>query len=83
MQISQVKRMLTAIFDARGIIHHKFVLEKKKKQTVNGTFCKEVIKRLIMLDGGERPWREADYSPTTSAEVEKTWVSAFTSHTCS
>jgi hypothetical protein len=29
----QVKTMLTAFFDARGIIHHEFVLEKR---TLNG-----------------------------------------------
>jgi transposase len=44
MQKSRVKTMFTAFFDAKGIIHHEFVLEK---QTVNGKFCKEVIKRLI------------------------------------
>jgi hypothetical protein len=36
--------MLAASFDAKGIIHHEFVLEK---QTVNGKFYKEVMKRLI------------------------------------
>jgi hypothetical protein len=36
--------MLTAFFCAKGIIYHKFVLEKK---TVNGKFFKEAIKRLI------------------------------------
>jgi hypothetical protein len=44
MQKSRVKTMLTAIFYAEGIIHHKFVPEK---QTVIGKFYKEVIKRLI------------------------------------
>jgi hypothetical protein len=33
MQKSRVKTMLTAFFDAKGIIHHEFVTEK---QTVNG-----------------------------------------------
>jgi histone-lysine N-methyltransferase SETMAR len=32
------------LFDAKGIIHHEFVLEK---QTVKGKFYKEMIKRLI------------------------------------
>jgi hypothetical protein len=32
------------IFYAKDIIHHKFVLEKR---TVEGKFCKEVIKWLI------------------------------------
>jgi hypothetical protein len=36
--------MLTAFFDAEGIIHHEFMLEK---QTVNSKFHKEVIKRLV------------------------------------
>jgi hypothetical protein len=34
--------MLTAFFDAEGIVHQEFVPEK---QTVNGNFYKEVIKR--------------------------------------
>jgi hypothetical protein len=38
--------MLTAVFDAKGIIHNESVLEK---QTVNGKFHKEVIKRFIAL----------------------------------
>jgi hypothetical protein len=38
--------MLTAFFYAKGVIHHEFVPEK---ETVNGTFYKEVIKRLIAL----------------------------------
>jgi hypothetical protein len=33
-----------AFFDGKGIIHHEFVPEK---QTVNGKFYKEAIKRLI------------------------------------
>jgi hypothetical protein len=43
---SLMKTMLTAFFDAEGIIHHEFVQEK---QTVNGKYkyYKEVIKRLI------------------------------------
>jgi hypothetical protein len=45
MQKSWVKAMLTAFFDAKGIIPHKFVLEK---QTVNGKFYEEVIMRLII-----------------------------------
>jgi hypothetical protein len=36
--------MLTAFFNAKGIIHHEFVPEK---QTVNSKFYEEVIKRLI------------------------------------
>jgi hypothetical protein len=39
-----VKGILTAFFDAEGIIHAKFV---KEKQTVIGKYYKEVIKRLI------------------------------------
>jgi hypothetical protein len=35
-----VKTMLTAFFDAKGVIHGEFVPEK---QTVNGKFYKEVI----------------------------------------
>jgi hypothetical protein len=42
MQKSMVKTKLTAFFYAKGIISHKFVSEK---QTVNGKFYKEVIKR--------------------------------------
>jgi hypothetical protein len=37
--------MLTAFFDAKGIIHHEFVPEE---QTVNGKFHKEASKRLIV-----------------------------------
>jgi CRISPR/Cas system-associated protein Csm6 len=44
MQKSWVKTMLTAFFNAKGITHHEFVPEK---QTVNGKFYKEVIKRFI------------------------------------
>jgi hypothetical protein len=44
MQKLLVKTMLTAFFDAKGIIHHEFVPEE---QTVNGKYYKEVIKRLI------------------------------------
>jgi hypothetical protein len=36
--------MVDCIFDAKGIIHHESVPEK---QTVNGKFYKEVIKRWI------------------------------------
>jgi hypothetical protein len=36
--------MLTAFFYAKGVIHLEFVPEK---QTINGKFYKEVIKRLI------------------------------------
>jgi hypothetical protein len=43
LQKSRVKTMLTAIFDAKGVIHHEFLLEK---HTVNSKFYKEVIKRL-------------------------------------
>jgi hypothetical protein len=42
MQTSRLKTMLTAFFDAKGIIHHEFV---PVKQTLNGKFHKEVIKR--------------------------------------
>jgi hypothetical protein len=44
--------MLTAFFYAKGIIHHYFVPEK---QTVNGKFYKEAIKRLIALVHYVRP----------------------------
>jgi hypothetical protein len=44
--------MLTAFFDAKGIIHHKTV---RKKQTVSGQFYKEVIKRLITRVHRVRP----------------------------
>jgi hypothetical protein len=44
MQKSQVKTTLTAFFYAKVIIHHQSVPEK---QTVNGKFYKEMIKRLI------------------------------------
>jgi hypothetical protein len=44
MRISWAKTMLTVFFDAVGIIHREFLPEK---QTVNGKFYKEVIKRLI------------------------------------
>jgi hypothetical protein len=44
MQKSRVRTMLTAFFDADSIIHHEFV---QGKQTVNGKYYKEVIKRLI------------------------------------
>jgi hypothetical protein len=46
MQKSRVKTMLTAFLDAKVIIHHEFVMEK---QTVNGKFYKEVIKRLEFI----------------------------------
>jgi hypothetical protein len=46
MQKSLVKTMLTAFFDAKGILHHEFVPEK---QTVNSKFYEEVIKKLIAL----------------------------------
>jgi hypothetical protein len=45
MQKLRVKTMLTAFFNAKGIIHHKFMPEK---QTVNGKFYKGVIKRFII-----------------------------------
>jgi hypothetical protein len=44
MQKSLVKTMLTAYFDAKEVIHHEFV---QKQQTVNGKYCKEVIKGLF------------------------------------
>jgi hypothetical protein len=39
-----VKKILTAFFYAKSIIHHEFVPEK---QNVNGKLSKEVIKGLI------------------------------------
>jgi hypothetical protein len=51
MQKSPVKTMLTALF-MLGIIHHEFVSER---QTVNGKFYKEVIKRLIARVHRVRP----------------------------
>jgi hypothetical protein len=44
MQTSRAKTMLTAFFDAKGIIHHEFLQEQ---QIVNGKYNKEVFKRLI------------------------------------
>jgi hypothetical protein len=44
--------MLTAYFNANGIMHHEFVPEK---QTVNGKFYKEVIKRFTALVHHVRP----------------------------
>jgi hypothetical protein len=44
MQKLHVKTMLTAFFYAKSIIHHELVPEK---QTVNGKFHEEVIKRLV------------------------------------
>jgi hypothetical protein len=44
--------VLTEFFDAKGIIHHEFVL---KKQPVNGKFYKEVIERLIARGHRVRP----------------------------
>jgi hypothetical protein len=44
MQKSWVKTMMTAFFYAKGIIHHKFVPDK---QTENGKFHKDMIKRLV------------------------------------
>jgi hypothetical protein len=44
MQKSRVKMMLAEFFNAKSIIRHEFVPEK---QTVNGKFYKEVMKRLI------------------------------------
>jgi hypothetical protein len=52
MQKSQVKTILTAFFYAKGIIHHKFVTEK---QTINGKFYKDLIKRLIAQAHRIRP----------------------------
>jgi hypothetical protein len=43
MQKLWVKTMLTAFFGAKRIIHHEFVPEK---ETVNGKFYEELIKRL-------------------------------------
>jgi hypothetical protein len=47
MQESRVKTVLTTFFDAKGIIHHEFV---PQKQTVNGKFYKDLIKRFIALN---------------------------------
>jgi hypothetical protein len=44
MQKLWVKTMLSAFFDAKGIIHHKFV---PQKQTINGKFYKNMIKRSV------------------------------------
>lgn len=44
MQKLQVKKMLTAFIDTKGIILHEFV---PKKHTLNHKFYKEVIKRSI------------------------------------
>jgi histone-lysine N-methyltransferase SETMAR len=44
--------MLTAVFYAKGIIPHEFVPEK---QTVNGRFYKQLIKRLIAQVHHVRP----------------------------
>jgi transposase len=44
--------MLIAFFDAKGITHHEFVPEK---QTVNGKFYKDVIKKLIARVHHVRP----------------------------
>jgi hypothetical protein len=47
-----VKQTLTTFSDAKGIIHHKCV---PLKQSVNGKFHKEVVKRLIVLLHRVRP----------------------------
>jgi histone-lysine N-methyltransferase SETMAR len=52
MQKSRVKTMLIALFCAKGIIRHEFVLEK---QTANSKFYKEVIKKLTTLVYRIRP----------------------------
>jgi hypothetical protein len=52
MEKSRVKTTLTAFFYAKGIIRHEFV---PVKQTVNGKFHKEAIKRLIARDHRVRP----------------------------
>jgi hypothetical protein len=52
MQKSRVKTMLTLFFDAKVIIHHEFLPEK---QTVNGKFHKELIKRLVSRVHRVRP----------------------------
>jgi 23S rRNA G2069 N7-methylase RlmK/C1962 C5-methylase RlmI len=44
MQKSRMKTMLTAFSNNKNIIHREFVPEK---QSVNGTFYKEVINRLL------------------------------------
>jgi hypothetical protein len=61
-------------FDAKVIIHHEFVPEK---QTVNGKFYKEVIKRLIARVHRvrsefqeSRPWYiQHDNAPAHSSDV--------------
>jgi histone-lysine N-methyltransferase SETMAR len=52
MQKSRLKIMLTAFFDAKGIIHLEFVPEN---QTVNGKFHKEVIKKSVARAHRVRP----------------------------
>jgi hypothetical protein len=52
MQKSREETTLTAIFDAKGIIHHEFVREK---QILNGKFHKEMIKRLVARVHRVRP----------------------------
>jgi hypothetical protein len=52
MQKSQMKAMLTDFLYAKDIIDHEFVPEK---QTVNGKFYKEVIKRLVTRVHHVRP----------------------------
>jgi hypothetical protein len=52
MQKSRVKTMLTAFYDAKGIIHHESVPEKR---TVHGKLHKGVIRRLVARVHGVRP----------------------------
>jgi hypothetical protein len=52
MQKSRVKTRLVAFFSAKGIAHHVFVPEK---QTVNGTFYKEAVRRLMARVHRVRP----------------------------
>jgi hypothetical protein len=52
MKKLQVKTMLTEFFNFKGVIHDEFVLEK---QTVNGKFHKEMIKRLVARVHRVRP----------------------------
>jgi hypothetical protein len=68
-----VKTILTACFDAKGIIHHEFV---PQKQTVNGKFYKEAIKGLIARVRVRPSFREIgpwyvlrDNAPTHSSGV--------------
>jgi hypothetical protein len=57
--------MLTAFFYAKGIIDYEFVPEK---QTVNGKFYKEVIRRLIARVHHIRPLFSGKWVLVSSAQ---------------